>query len=166
MRTQVLFAAMAIGAGVMLPSAAAAQAPIALRPAAVRGIDDLKIGAKLRVSSIANPLEHLEGRFAGVRGSTMTLQLRGSERRELSIADLYGMEEAYRDRWRGALVGVLPGIVGVYVWDFFGPHPRYADQHLRYRENILALAITTGAGALLGAAIGWERWRSVHTIFR
>jgi hypothetical protein len=76
------------------------------------------------------------------------------------------VDESYRDRKRGALVGVIVAVVGVYAWDFFGPHPRYTDQDKRYKENIQALAISLPAGVLIGGGLGWHRWRPVSTIAR
>lgn len=96
----------------------------------------------------------------------MVLEVDGSRRRELTMSSILRVDESYRDRRWGALAGVLTGAVGVYAWDFFGPHPRYADQNKRYKENAAALVATTTVGVLVGSVIGWHRWRSIYTSSR
>ena len=92
----------------------------------------------------------------------MILEVDGASR-ELPMSSILVVEESYRDRKRGALVGVLAAVVAVYAWDFFGPHPRYTDQDKRYKENIQALAIGVPALGLIGGGIGWHRWRQIST---
>lgn len=165
MRRLIILSAAAL-ASISPARAAHAQTTARPQPVALRGLDDVKPGTKLRVVTSAVPPERLAGRFVAVSSTALSLQLGGSQRRDVDISRLLRVDEAYRDRKRGALVGALPGIVLVYAWDFFGPHPRYADQSQRYRENVIGLAVTCGGGALLGAAIGWERWRPLQTSAR
>jgi hypothetical protein len=131
----------------------------------VRVLDDLKTGARLRVSLLGDPPETLKGRLQGFGATTLILEVDGS-RREMPMSSIVIVEEAYRDRKRSAIAGIAIGAIGVYAWDFFGPHPRYADQGKRFKENALALAATTVVGGLAGYAVGWPRWRSVSTVGR
>jgi hypothetical protein len=127
----------------------------------LRGLDDVRSGAALRVTVIASPPERLSGRFVAVRGASLLMKVNGSADREIPLDRLLRVDESYRDRRWGAVAGAVPAVLAVYAWDFFGPHPRYADQKKRYRENVIALAASVSAGALIGASIGWKRWRLV-----
>jgi hypothetical protein len=130
----------------------------------VRTLDDVKLGATLRVV-VAESQDALTGRLRGFGEAGVLLDVSGSPR-ELPLRSILRVEESYRDRKRGAIVGVLVALVGVYAWDFFGPHPRYTDQDKRYKENIQALAVSVPAGLLIGGGIGWHRWRPVSTAAR
>lgn len=166
MRRLILLAAGSIALDGALTAPALSQEPVRPQQAALRGLDDAKLGAKLRVTAFTSPPQRIIGRHAGLVGTTLTVSVSEADRRTVDILQPLRIDEAYRDRWRGALLGVLPGIIGVYAWDFFGPHPRYADQSRRYRENAIALVVTTAVGGAIGAAIGWERWRLVHSTQR
>jgi hypothetical protein len=143
---------------------AQARPPVQLQEG--RKVDDLKSGARLRLSiQGGDPTAPLDARFRGFGATTMIIEVNGAPR-ELPMSSILSIEESYRDRKRAALVGVLTAVVGVYVWDFFGPHPRYTDQDKRYKENVTALAISVPAGALIGGVIGWHRWRQIGTSSR
>jgi hypothetical protein len=126
-----------------------------------RTLDDLRMGARLRLAvQGGDPSNPLRGRLRGFGATSVKFETAGSTQ-DLPIASILSIEESYRDRKRGALLGAGVALVGVYIWDFFGPHPRYKDQDKRFEENSQALAIGVPAAALIGAAIGWHRWRPV-----
>jgi hypothetical protein len=156
-----LFSALAFTAFAAGPARASAQTRPVVTHSEGRSLDDVKIGSTLRIAmqgdDIAAPLR---GKLQGFGETSVLLDVNGA-RRELPMSSILLIEESYRDRKRGALVGVIAAAVGVYVWDFFGPHPRYKDQDKRYRENVQALAASMSAGIAIGAGIGWHRWRIV-----
>jgi hypothetical protein len=129
-----------------------------------RTLDDLKTGARLRVL-MADSTDRMEGHLRGFGQTSLSLEVRGTPR-DLPISSIVIVDEAYRDRKRGALAGALVAVLGVYVYDFFGPGPKYENQDTRYRENITALAISVPVMALVGGAIGWPRWRPISTSAR
>jgi hypothetical protein len=153
--------ALTFAALLALPAHAEAQAnrEVQIRPG--RSLDDLENGARLRLLVPGGDAgERLEGRFRGFGTTSLVLEVDGTNR-DLPISSLLVVEESYRDRKRAALVGVVVALVGVYAWDFFGPHPRYTNQDTRYKENYQALAISVPVAALIGAGIGWHRWRPI-----
>ena len=158
--------ALALAACLVSPARGDAQTQRTVQLREGRTLDDLKPGAKLRLALQGNdPSERLFARFSGFGTTTLTLDVDGSPR-EVPVLSILVLEESYRDRKRAAIVGALVAVVGVYAWDFFGPHPRYADQDKRYKENALALAISVPGAALIGGAIGWHRWRGVSVSAR
>jgi hypothetical protein len=158
----ILLPAFAFAACVALSSPLDAQGQPQVRLREGRTVSDLEPGAKLRLAVQGNdPARRLEGRLRGFGATTMLLEV-GGNTRELQMSSIIAADESYRDRKRGAIVGVLAALVGVYAWDFFGPHPRYTDQDKRYKENLEALAISVPVAGLIGAGIGWHRWRPIR----
>jgi hypothetical protein len=148
---------------VALAAPAAAQArPRPTAAARPRTIDELEPGTRLRVVAVAARPVRLEGELLRFTGDSLLIDPRGASREQFfRVADVLRIEERYRDRKRGAIAGVATALVGVYAWDFLGPHAKYSDQGRRYAENAIAAAAGGAIGAALGAAIGWPRWRPV-----
>jgi hypothetical protein len=153
-------------AGVSATAGAQQQPTVRPRPVGlVRLIEQVPPGAKIRLATLSTPPMRIEGRLVRVAPDSVLVRPDGaSDTRVVRTSTLLFLEEGYKDRKRGALLGVIPPLVAVYAWDFFGPHPRYADQGRRYMENAAAAAIGGGIGAAVGASIGWQRWRAVRVI--
>jgi hypothetical protein len=157
-----LFSALVLAANSVCPVRSEAQAQRGVQLNEGRSVDDVKVGARLRVLLQGDdPADRVRGLLKGFGATTMILEVDGSSR-ELPMSSIIVLEERYRDRKRAAIAGALVAAVAVYAWDFFGSHPRYLDQGKRYKENAVALGVAAPVSALIGAAIGWPRWRGIN----
>ena len=146
---------------------ARAQSPsVRPRPSgAARLLESVPAGTKIRLATLTTPPVRLEGTLVGLGRDSVIVRPDGArDTRVVSASQLLFVEEAYKDRKRGALYGVVPALVAVYAWDWLGPHYKYRDQGRRYMENAAAAAVGTGLGAAIGWSIGRERWRTVRVI--
>jgi hypothetical protein len=163
MTRPLLILGLALAASATTPLRCVSQGRSPVRLPVGRTLDDLKNGARLRVSLQDEGRSRLEGTLQGFGRTSLLLNV-GGKQQEFSFNSILAVDEAYHDRKRAAIVGMVAAVVGVYAWDFFGSHPKYADQKKRYVENLEALAIGVPVGAGIGWAIGWGRWRPVSTL--